>query len=138
MNVQILIPTYKPNHKLIEIIDNIQQTPALRQIPIIIVDDGSGRTYKDIFNQINNTPNCYLQQHALNLGKGRALKTGFNYILNQYPNSQGVVTADADGQHLLTDIHNVINKLHSNPNNLILGSREFTGKYQQGAKLVIY
>jgi glycosyltransferase involved in cell wall biosynthesis len=135
MDIQLLIPTYKPTNKLLELIQRIQQTPTLDRLQIIIVDDGSGKEYQEIFNQIKKINNCHLEQHAINLGKGRALKTGFNYILQQYLNTQGVVTADADGQHLIDDIHKVINKLHSNPKNLILGVREFTGTVPMRSKI---
>ena len=41
--------------------------------------------------------------HALNYGKGRALKTAFNYVLNNYKDVVGVITVDSDGQHLVKD-----------------------------------
>jgi hypothetical protein len=35
-------------------------------------------------------------KHAKNLGKGRALKTGFNYCFLNFNESEGFVTADAE------------------------------------------
>lgn len=65
--------------------------------------------------------------HAVNQGKGRALKTGLNAALNIWPDLSGVVTADADGQHTLRDILRIIEAMREHPNALVLGSREFTG-----------
>jgi hypothetical protein len=46
----------------------------------------------------------HVLRHAVNLGKGRALKTGFNFILGRFPHLMGVVTPDADGQHRVEDV----------------------------------
>ena len=46
---------------------------------------------------------CKVLQHAVNLGKGRALKNGFNEFLNLYqdnPDILGIITVDSDGQHV--------------------------------------
>jgi hypothetical protein len=67
--------------------------------------------------------------HPSNLGKGQALKTGMNYYLqHRSQNYVGVVTADADGQHLIDDIINVSNALLQEPESLHLGVRECSGK----------
>ncbi|EMJ54072.1 hypothetical protein LEP1GSC013_1543 [Leptospira interrogans serovar Valbuzzi str. Duyster] len=46
--------------------------------------------------------------HATNLGKGRALKSAINYCMLTFPQMFGVVTADADGQHKVSDIIKVV------------------------------
>src|SRR5262249_16001168 len=66
--------------------------------------------------------------HAVNLGKGQALKTAFNHYLLRCPqDSVGVVTADADGQHLPADVLRVAETLERGPATLVLGSRGFEG-----------
>ncbi len=52
-------------------------------------------------------PGVRLIRHAANRGKGAALKTAFAEILRAFPDAAGVVTADADGQHLPEDIRRV-------------------------------
>ena len=71
--------------------------------------------------EINGT----LLIHECNQGKGRALKTAFSYILDNCPEAIGTVTADSDGQHTIECIFSVSNELMKNPNNLILGVRNF-------------
>ena len=70
-------------------------------------------------------PNVQLLRHAVNLGKGAALKTAFNHVLCTYPELAGVVTADADGQHHPDDIERVAETLLARPDALVLGARTF-------------
>jgi putative flippase GtrA len=67
-------------------------------------------------------------KHAVNLGKGAALKTGFNHIFVNDPETAGIVTADADGQHAVPDILRVAERLANEPDRLVLGVRAFDGR----------
>ena len=64
-----------------------------------------------------------LLEHAVNLGKGAALKTGLQYAYANFVGLIGVVTADADGQHLLEDVLKVARSLESRPKSLVIGTR---------------
>ena len=58
--------------------------------------------YEDIFaraDKIVGETGGRLLTHAENMGKGRALKTAFACILENFPEVPGAVTADSDGQH---------------------------------------
>ena len=96
---------------------------------IIVVDDGSSPGCGETFAKTVALPNVTLIRHAVNLGKGQALKTAFNHVLLQTPpDAVGVVTADADGQHLAADIRRVAERLEHGDTTgaaLILGSRTF-------------
>ena len=63
--------------------------------------------------------------HAVNLGKGRALKTGFNHALNKYRDLLGVVACDADGQHPAETVKKAAGAMREHPDKLILGTRRF-------------
>jgi putative flippase GtrA len=69
----------------------------------------------------------HVLRHAVNLGKGRALKTGFNFVLDRFPHLLGVVTADADGQHRVEDVVRVAEALEASPRRTVLGCRQFVG-----------
>ncbi len=77
-------------------------------------------------------------QHSINLGKGRALKTDFNYIIDEYPENDGVITVDADGQHRLDDIIKIAEQLMPHSRKLILGCRSFSKKNPLRSKLGNY
>ncbi len=115
----VLIPAYKPDDKLINLIKELK---SACDYDIITVDDGGGEEFKAIFDEARNLGVTVLT-HEVNKGKGAALKTGFKYIDEHF--SSGCVTADADGQHLVKDIIAVANKLNENPENLIIGARKF-------------
>lgn len=95
---------------------------------IIVVNDGSTAKYDSYFELAKNQYHCHVLSHYVNLGKGRALKTAFNYILNTFPNHVGVVTVDADGQHSLEDIIKCSNTLMEYPTDLIMGCRDFSAE----------
>lgn len=117
----VVIPALNPTSKLIEYIEELLQSPISQ---IIVVNDGSKNVCRSIFETISRLPRCTVLTHHKNKGKGRALKTAFQYILN-YCSVDGVITADADGQHAIEDVLNVGKALQNHPQNLILGVRNF-------------
>jgi len=121
----IVIPAYEPTTKLVELVADLSADGR----PIVVVDDGSSPQCREVFEKVAALPNVILLVHAVNLGKGQALKTAFNQVLLQTPaDAVGVVTADADGQHLAADIRRVAERLEQGgPRALILGSRAFQG-----------
>lgn len=120
----VLIPAYKPGDALITL---AKELVARGFNEIVVVDDGSGPEYADIFEAVGQS-GCRVLRHEKNMGKGRALKTGFRDILENGSGLSGVITADADGQHLVKDIVNVGLTLLDNENTLVLGKRTFAGK----------
>lgn len=126
----VLIPAYKPDVKLITLIESIKSKCDYR---IVIVDDGSGEQFEEIF-KLSNDLGCIVVKHEVNKGKGRALKTGFNYIKN-LENVEGVVCADCDGQHLPEDIIRIGNAIKNHKDTIVLGTRRFTGDVPLKSKL---
>ena len=82
-------------------------------------------TRKVIFDKLEGLATVLTHEH--NQGKGQALKTAYDYILER-GTCGSIVTADADGQHKIWDIFRTAKKASENPNKLILGVRAFTGK----------
>jgi glycosyltransferase involved in cell wall biosynthesis len=125
MNAVVVIPAYQPSKHLISLVD------CLSNLPLVIINDGSSSHYNHIFEEIEKRKNVKVLKHIINLGKGAALKTAFTYILTTYPYVLGVVTADADGQHLPEDILKMCSALIDRPNALSIGCREFYSKKEQ-------
>lgn len=117
----VLIPALNPDTKLINTVEELMKKNIN---DIIVINDGSNEKSIDIFKQIENK-GIKVLVHDINKGKGRALKTAFEYILEKSPDCVGVVTADADGQHATGDIINIINELDKEKDKLILGARAF-------------
>ena len=116
MRCGVLIPAYEPGEAL----------PALTRalmdkgVPVVVVNDGS-TTGLEYFERIR-AQGAVVLEHGENLGKGRALKTGLAWMAEQ--GYEGVVTADADGQHSLEDILRVARALASGSRRLVLGIRD--------------
>ena len=123
----LVIPSYEPDTRLIELIKTLKNYSD----PIVIVDDGSGEKYQTIFNELTKirTDKLIILHHEVNKGKGRALKTAFQYILNNLKDSAGCITADSDGQHDYKSIIKVRDSLIQNPDSLIMGVRSFEGNH---------
>jgi glycosyltransferase involved in cell wall biosynthesis len=121
-NVAVLIPAYNPDSTLSKFVTELLDRGFGG---VIVVNDGSDKCCAGVFQDIAAMPGCTVIQHVVNLGKGRALKTGFNYFLLHCPAFLGVVTADADGQHAPDDVVTVARQLASHPKHLILGARQF-------------
>lgn len=122
MNVKVvpILPSLNPDQNLKEVVEGLIIHGFEK---IIIVNDGSNQSYDNYFNEISNFPQCYVIKHDVNKGKGRALKTAFEYYLENFIDYDGVVTADADGQHLPADIKKCANELKKD--NIVFGVRDF-------------
>lgn len=121
-SVSVVIPAYKPDAKLLDTLAGLVQTGFQ---DILVVDDGSGEDFAPLFQQVEALPACTLLRHPVNRGKGAALKTAFTYFLDRRAGQRGVVTADADGQHLAQDIAAVSRQMLEG-GHVVLGVRDFT------------
>ena len=114
----ILIPAYKPDHLLIELLVKLKE----EGFDVIIVNDGSGEEFNPIFKEAEK--NAKILANVKNMGKGAALRLGFTYI-NLNPNGHKyVITCDSDGQHAVKDIIRINDKLHET-DTVVFGVREF-------------
>ena len=123
METVALIPAYEPDERLVGFADRLQGEGFSR---IIVVDDGSGESFRPLFDALATRSFCTVLRHEVNRGKGTALKTGFTYIREQLPSVQGVVTADSDGQHDVADCRRLAEALDEGRDALYLGSRDFS------------
>lgn len=111
----------------------IEQLKEKTNDQIIVVDDGSGPVYQEIFTAARQM-GCTLLWHDTNQGKGSALKMGIQYLLNQ-GEPEGVVCADCDGQHSVGDILKLAGVTREKSNQIILGSRQFVGEVPWRSRL---
>jgi len=124
--VALLIPAFRPGRGLVDLVKSFREAVNdLEWDGIVVVDDGSGSEYAHIFLELSALDGVQVIPHAVNLGKGAALKAGMNFILCAFPNICGVVTADADGQHDPLDVARVRDRFLQNPGSLVLGVRTF-------------
>lgn len=85
---------------------------------VVCVDDGS----TDGTGKLALRAGAHLVRHPVNLGQGAAIQTGVEYARRQ-PGAQVFVTFDADGQHRVTDVLTMIDRLHSDEVDIVIGTR---------------
>jgi glycosyltransferase involved in cell wall biosynthesis len=84
---------------------------------VLVIDDGS----TDATGAVAAEAGATVIRHAKNRGKGAALKTGFQWASNR--GYDGVITLDADGQHLAAEIPKFLASRVETQADLIIGER---------------
>ena len=115
----VIIPAFNAEKKIettISGVINIVKDPQ----KIVVIDDCS----EDCTSEIVEKYNIVLLKHAENLGKGAALKTGFDFALKN--NVHLVVTLDADNQHDPSVIPLFFNESEFEKCDIVLGRREIS------------
>ena len=121
-DITIIVPSLNPDEKLIGTLDGIINK-GFRNI--VVVDDGSDAQHKAPFEYAKEK-GCKVLVHEVNKGKGRALKTAFEYCMTR-SDCIGVITVDGDGQHAPDDIFRCGQEMLNRENkHVILGCRDFS------------
>lgn len=113
--VAVVVPVKNEALTLPQICKQLKERQAL----FIIVDDGSD----DISSLITREFGGHVCRHEKSLGKGVALQTGFNWILNN-TDSKFIAVMDGDGQHLVSDLDQLIIAAKIQNSDFVLGERE--------------
>ena len=112
--VIIVIPAYNEEKSIGKVVKELKQN---NYRDIVVVDDGSeDKTYEAAKRE-----KVTVLRHILNRGQGAALKTGIDYALRK--GAEIIVTYDADGQHSVKDIKNMIALIRNKKADITLGSR---------------
>lgn len=119
MNTVVIIPAYNPDEKLKILVEELRE----RSFDILVVDDGSCAACQPYFESLDAT----LLANPKNLGKGAALKNGIEKLPDLFPGADCFITADADGQHSVTDICRIRDELEAG-NDFVLSVRKLSRK----------
>lgn len=120
--IPVIVPSYEPDEKLIGLLSDLRKAGVIH---LLVIDDGSGEEYQSIFRKAEEEFHCEVLHHVVNQGKGRALKTAFDFVPQNIPDTIGCITADSDGQHSPDCILACAEALLDNPKALIMGCRCF-------------
>ena len=126
-SISVIVPVYQAEKFLESSVGSVL-AQTFSDFELILVDDGSGEAYACFFARAERDYGCRVLRHAVNQGKGRALKTAFNFCLQEFAGAAGVITADSDGQHSPECILACAEALLAHPEALILGCRCFEGE----------
>jgi glycosyltransferase involved in cell wall biosynthesis len=112
-SVWLVVPAFNEA----KVIGKVVETLVTLFPNVVVVDDGS----VDSTAEEAATHGALVVQHPINLGQGAALQTGIDFCLKHHPNF--IVTFDADGQHNLGDVLNMLDVAIKENCDVVLGSR---------------
>ncbi|MGN0165730.1 MAG: glycosyltransferase [Lachnospiraceae bacterium] len=124
MKATIILPSLNPDEKMVHTVEGLLSEGF---DDIVVVDDGSSEEHKKYFEEVKAFKGVEVLVHEVNKGKGRAMKTAFEYIMNNRSEISGVVTVDGDGQHLPKDIRACVEAMEREKDKVVLGVRDFSG-----------
>lgn len=123
--ITIVIPSLNPDEKLMMVVKSLVDKGFT---DIVLVNDGSDDAHLQPFREASAYKECTVLTHEVNKGKGRALKTAFEYCLRERKETEGVITVDGDNQHRADDIYACMEAMRKFQDAVILGVRDFSGK----------
>jgi glycosyltransferase involved in cell wall biosynthesis len=116
--LSVVVPIYNEADSLTGLLTGLVSYCRDRKWKLILVNDGSSDGTPAILKEYEAIPDIKVIHHKVNRGYGGALKTG---ILNA--STRYVVTIDADGQHELTDIDELLRFTLEKDTDLVVGDR---------------
>ncbi len=123
MRATVILPSLNPDEKMVNTVKGLLKEGFN---DIVVVDDGSDSEHKSYFEEAKALDGVEVLVHESNKGKGRAMKTAFEYVLKNRSGISGVVTVDGDGQHLPKDIRRCVEKMEEEKDRVVLGVRDFS------------
>lgn len=113
-DVWIIVPAFNESTVIGAVITGLRSVFA----SIVVVDDGSS----DDTAAIARRAGAYVVRHPVNLGQGAAIQTGVEFARSR-PEARVFATFDADGQHRVTDVVRMVERLARDDLDIVIGTR---------------
>lgn len=110
----ILIPVYNEKDSLLEILKQVESVDFDMEKEIILIDDYSTDGTKELYKSLPYK----VIYHQRNMGKGAALRTGF-----QAATGDIIIIQDADLEYTPKDYKPLVNLIKTNQADVVYGSR---------------
>jgi hypothetical protein len=115
--VAILIPAYNEAENIGHVLDGMPAEVCGVRTEVLVVDDGS----RDGTGDVAAEHGALVARHVTNRGGGAALRTGYRLMVES--GAEIVVTLDADGQHLPSEMPRLVEPVLSGEVDVAHGSR---------------
>ena len=124
--VLIIIPAYNEGKTIGELMDKLNQPEIAELADVLVLNDAS----KDNTAEVVRAHGHEVVTHVYNLGYGSGLQLGYKFAYRR--GYQYVIQMDADGQHDVSNVLNIYNRLITKDENgktpdIVLGSRFLPG-----------
>ena len=115
--IGVLVPAYNEADSIGYVLDRIPERVCGLETAVLVVDDGS----RDGTGEIAAEHGAAVARHLINRGGGAALRTGYRLLSDA--GATIVVTLDADGQHLPSEMERLVQPVVSGEVAVAHGSR---------------
>ena len=115
--VAILIPAYNEAENIATVLGQLPAEVCGEPTAVLVVDDGS----RDGTAEVAEAAGAVVARHVINRGGGAALRTGYRLLSDS--GASIVVTLDADGQHLPSEMPRLVEPVLSGEVAVAHGSR---------------
>jgi hypothetical protein len=115
--IAILVPAYNEAENVGYVLDRIPKEVCDRPTAVLVVDDGS----RDGTGDVAAEHGAVVARHVINRGGGAALRTGYRLMVES--GAEIVVTLDADGQHLPSEMERLVKPILDGEVDVAHGSR---------------
>ena len=117
MTITAILPAYNEEVSIGSVVLHTRQHAD----QVIVIDDGS----TDRTAEVAQLAGAKVIRHLSNMGKGFALKTGFEYVKQN--GAEVIVTMDSDGQHDPEEISKLVTPILKGEADMVNGSRYLNG-----------
>jgi hypothetical protein len=115
--VAVLVPAYNEAENIGYVLDLMPAEACGTPIAVLVVDDGSRDGTADVAAEHG----AVVARHVINRGGGAALRTGYRLMVES--GAEVVVTLDADGQHLPSEMERLVKPILNGEVDVAHGSR---------------
>ncbi len=115
MRTVVIIPCKNLESEIGDVVRGVLELDL--NLDVVVINDGS----TDRTSASAGAAGAHVLEHEVNLGKGAALKTGFEYAIEK--GYDAAITMDGDGQHEPSAIPDFLDTLKKRDADVIIGSR---------------
>ena len=124
MKLSVVMPVYNEKDTILKVIDSVLKEDLVEEI--VVVDDGSKDGTKEILKNAQLDPKVKTFFHGKNMGKGAALRTGFEKVTGEV-----TIIQDADLEYDPAEYKNLIGPIEKGEADVVYGSRLSGGRPQR-------